>query len=397
MKILSKKGTILAVVILYMIIIVIWGLAFLQQAYLNKIVTGGCIRSNQAFWLAEAGIQDAVGMLTANPDLINFPTEVDFGVGAGAGKYTVELTTRAGNLYTITSTGTVGNMTRTIVSQWRNSFFSNGAAFAANTGPTAIYLSGTKCGTDSYNSGSGAYGGTNVGNNGDVQSNGGIVGTGTIDGNVSLGPTGSISGVEYTGTVSYYTSPPLPPVTIPTLDNPTALGDITTTKILTDSGDYTCSGIILTGNDETNITISAGANVRIKLTGDINMGGSANLLIDSGASLIIYTAGNIDIAGNVTMNPVDATHPGLPQNFQIYGTSTCQSISMAGNTELYSSIYAPNAALNMNGSCDLYGSFVGDSVSLNGPPMIHYDEALASIIPPGTGLGFFTRTDWREE
>jgi len=386
MKILSKEGTILAVVILYMIVIVIWGLAFLQQAYLNKIVTGGCIRSNQAFWLAEAGIQDEVGRLTADPNSTIFPTDVPFGVGAGASHYTV-LVTRADNLYTITSTGTVGNTTRTIVSQWRNSFFS-GAASAGSTDPGSINLGGTKSGTDSYNSNVAAYDPANPGHNGDVQTNGSITGNGIIDGNISLGPNAT-SSVAVTGTVSYYTSPPMPPVTVPTLTSPEDIGPINGTDYtFTATKDYICGGISITNNKT--VKVAPGVKVRMLLTGPINMNAGSELILESGASLIIYAQANIDITGNVNVAI------GVPSNLQIYGTSACGSIRIGGTSQLYASIYAPDAILTMDGNNDLFGAFVGSKVNFNGPPMIHYDEALINW-QPAPGMTFFTRTDWHEE
>jgi hypothetical protein len=58
---------------------------------------------------------------------------------------------------------------------------------------------------------------------------------------------------------------------------------------------------------------------------------------------------------------------------------------LGGNGNFLGTIYAPNAALNLNGSgsarFDFCGASVTDSVQMNGNFQLHYDEALGRIGP----------------
>ena len=51
-------------------------------------------------------------------------------------------------------------------------------------------------------------------------------------------------------------------------------------------------------------------------------------------------------------------------------------VSIGSSSDLYATIYAPQSAVTLSGSGDLYGSIVGLSVSMTGSSAIHYDLAL---------------------
>ncbi len=52
------------------------------------------------------------------------------------------------------------------------------------------------------------------------------------------------------------------------------------------------------------------------------------------------------------------------------------SINLGSGSDLYATIYAPQSALTMSGSGDLYGSVVAKSIDMTGSSAIHYDLVL---------------------
>jgi hypothetical protein len=125
--------------------------------------------------------------------------------------------------------------------------------------------------------------------------------------------------------------------------------------------------------------------------------GSSALTVTSGASLTLYTNGNFDVHGNGLVNG-STSAPAQPAKLIIYGTSTTpggQSITVGGNGKLAAAIYAPNAAVTLQGggsSGAVLGSIVGNSISMNGGTDFHYDEALANLCT-GNPFGI---VKWRE-
>jgi len=78
-------------------------------------------------------------------------------------------------------------------------------------------------------------------------------------------------------------------------------------------------------------------------------------------------------------------------NFEILGLPTCKTFSL--DNEFMGAVYAPEASVIINGSKQIYGSVVADSVRLTGGADLHFDEALRD--PTNKGLGFVV-TSWTE-
>lgn len=76
----------------------------------------------------------------------------------------------------------------------------------------------------------------------------------------------------------------------------------------------------------------------------------------------------------------------------VYGGSG--AINMKGNSAAAATFYAPNAAITMNGTADLYGSLLGATVNNTGNANIHYDRRLSHdfFVEGAQSLGTFT---WR--
>ncbi len=247
--------------------------------------------------------------------------------------------------------------------------FSKAAHAQGNVAPgtPAISLLGNNF-TDSYDSRTGAYGGSNVHHQGDISTDvtsAGAISLGpntTVNGSVAVGPsgntgtaivgTGAVTGTKTTEGATW--NMPLP--TIPT-------GVI-------NSGSLSVSG-------HSTVTLSAGTY----WFSSISITGSAQLATTGAVK--IYVTGPADIGGNGI-----ATAGNLPPNLLIYGTAdptnpanTCTSVSIHGNGNFYGAVYAPAAAIQTSGNGEVFGALSGNTVLINGSGHggLHYDEALGHL------------------
>lgn len=157
---------------------------------------------------------------------------------------------------------------------------------------------------------------------------------------------------------------------IPMISGTTSLGTAGTATT------WRCPAIILAGTD----TLTIQGDVTLVITAPsgsdgVKIAGLAEIVIPNGSSLSLYTESNVRIAGNgVTNGNVQAS------SFAIWGTNTSpsgQDFDIVGNGTLRSVVYAPNAAVSVNGNGDVMGSIVGRDITFTGNAAFHYDEALA--------------------
>src|SRR6185369_14916650 len=103
--------------------------------------------------------------------------------------------------------------------------------------------------------------------------------------------------------------------------------------------------------------------VEIYVTGDISVGGQGLITLGSGVNAKIYFAGNVSISGNGIVNSNNQ-----PSDLQMYGIApsdnSSRSVSLGGNGQIVTSLYAPNADVTVNGGGTdghVFGSIVGKS------------------------------------
>jgi len=173
-----------------------------------------------------------------------------------------------------------------------------------------------------------------------------------------------------------------------------------TLGVLGTSITYSVEGISLGGNSSTVLNIVG--DVTILMEGDISIGGQASINIAAGSSLTIYTAGDVNIAGNGVANSnYDPSSFSLfgtaPENVASDGTiSAAQSISITGNGQLQSVVYAPTADVSLTGggnSGQVFGGVVGLTASITGNSSFHFDEALRDLV---INKGVYTIDSWLE-
>jgi hypothetical protein len=181
---------------------------------------------------------------------------------------------------------------------------------------------------------------------------------------------------------------------------------------------YSAAEISLNGDA---LTISPGYNVVLVVTGDIDIGGNQGTIDVSGtqdpdtgdlveSSLNLYVTGDVSIAGKGMINSVTSTttseqtvvqrirgvltsvvetvtttstSAGRPKNLMLWGTGDdSQTIKVSGNGSLSAVVYAPNATIEAKGggnSGAIYGSFIGDTITITGNDGFHYDESLKDL------------------
>ena len=342
-------------------------------------------------------------------------TQFQTSAGEVLGGFSVSVTDPSGSNPLITSTGYVpsqaaGATQRTVQAKLspRSFFpFSNGVFF----GRDKVNITGS-CETDSYDSGVGVYGGSNIhrGLPGTPdEGKGNIVTYGTISGAVNLtgttkiygdaatGPGGSktgagvIYGEILTNQVPDDPANPLPRVTVPTELSSLPFGVngqwsdeglLTKTGSNTASipaGDWKLARIKLTASAKVYITGPA----RIYLTGYINnsidQSGSGSQIVCNGP-VEFYADQKLSISGSGIVNS-----GGIPSDLKIWGTPSCTDVNITGSADFYGVVYAPNSKIDPAGSGQRYGAFVGKTVESTWSGIYHYDEALHDLGIPGSG------------
>ncbi len=154
---------------------------------------------------------------------------------------------------------------------------------------------------------------------------------------------------------------------------------------------WRCPSISLSGSQ----TLTIQGDVILVLTAvsgtsALSVTGNAEIIVPSGSSLKIYTEGDVKIAGKGVGNTNIQ-----PLTLQIWGTNPIlggQSIHIAGNGDLRSIVYAPNADVKINGNGNVMGSVIANTITLTGNADFHYDESLTNY---GDDSGFSV-VKWRE-
>jgi hypothetical protein len=441
----SNRGSLLIVAMLLSAIIALVLTSYIKMASNAVALSYRAAYSNQAMNLTESGLEEA--MLAINNNTWASPwtttganataTFSGFTLGPGvSGTVKVYVQNYSSSSPLIVSEGIVTPpQGDTIVKMVevsgliQRSLFSkgmvgrNGLSFTGNASVDSWNSNPTNAASGSYTpvdysattkNDAGSIASTIVTATESVQ-NGNIWGTASVAGsstslisvgpNGSVGPWGTAAGRMADGYVSANFTDSLPNVTNPTIPTgyaPPTISSISTTTTLPRTGDTTASdgkyyyyvgSVDLSGNDH--LTIDTNSNVVMIVTAGVNtsgfsIGGNALMTINSGGTVAVYTASNISIGGNGLAN-----NNVQPYSAQFWGTDTQagrQTVSIAGNGTLRSVIYAPNAAVSIQGNGGIYGAVVGYTDTVVGNAAFHYDESLGNI----GGSGSFTPSKWRE-
>ncbi|MFH1371064.1 MAG: collagen-binding domain-containing protein [Planctomycetota bacterium] len=215
----------------------------------------------------------------------------------------------------------------------------------------------------------------------------------TIKGDVLVGATGDpdvviggSKGATITGDAyPMMFNPILPSITPPAvLAAASSLGDIKNTTTISSSGKYKTINL---GNSE---VITIDEPVTLYITDDITFGNSARIIIggptdtDNDASLTIYLTGNMNGDNGAGFNNLTTD----AKRLAIYCMDSCKKVTLKNGSDFRGTLYAPEAAIIMDNSGDIYGSIIGSSYIQRNSGVIYYDASLRKRTVNDEGVRF---------
>jgi len=216
-----------------------------------------------------------------------------------------------------------------------------------------------------------------------------FVGVGGDPGTV-IGAGGTITGRKY----SLVQEIEFPVITAPALpDMGTALDAKGATIKLTPAASGVYSSISLAkASGNTGILEITGGQVKLHITGNIDLGQDCELIIDPDSSLILYVDGDIYADNSGGLN----NQAGDVKAFQIYGTGGGeQTFNLKAKSKIFGTIYAPEANITIYPNGEISGAIVGKNVTFKSGCTFHYDEVLRKVKVEDEGVRFVVAR-WRE-
>ena len=244
---------------------------------------------------------------------------------------------------------------------------------------------------DSFDSGSGAYGGPNVGSEALVAANtiapNGVrlTSDARVGGSVAIGPSGDPSVVfskdgssTITGTVSAMSqalaiSPPAAP---------TGMGPSIGDQSYQGAGAFVISGDLHVDDlaIESDSRVQISGDVTVLADGDVDIWNGSGIEVLPGASLTLYCRGGLRIRDRAT-NVVRG--PNLSRlKFINLGASPVVLSDSTTRTE--GVIISPGANVQITGGFELYGAVVASNISLGSGAAIHEDKRITNLTDPVT-------------
>lgn len=357
-----------AVVLVYgaLIGLVIVGASVAATALAEHRLAQRTVNETQAFYHAEAGLDNAIVQLRADPDYTGTTYAPLYDAGGNEiGGYSITVTDIGNNQREITVLGEYPENDPAV--SW---YAANTVEATATVGEAPLFTMAafgdsevefTGNGfVDSYDSRNGPYGGANVGSNGDVGTNSTgdsqleLSGNAEVRGDAFIGPGGDPhTVVEITGNATLQGQ-------VDNLDAAKAMNAVEVPGGLTNLGDLSVSG-------NNTVTLAAGTYYY----DDISVSGNGNLVFTGAVTL--YASGQVSVSGNGI-----TTASNLPTNLVIY-VENPDDVTISGNGDFYGAIYAPLSDINVSGNGDMFGALIGEEVEVSGNGDVHYDEALEDI------------------
>ena len=176
----------------------------------------------------------------------------------------------------------------------------------------------------------------------------------------------------------------LPEVVIPSFDSTDTLDE--TESPITSGGTYEYGNMNLTTGETLQIA-ATGASVVIYIKGDATINGE--IQIASGCSVSLYVGGKTSIAGQAKIN-----ENGDPSKFVLYGAGPCQFT--ANNVVFYGVVYAPEVEVKVTGGL-ICGCLIGGTVDVAGNCTIRYNSRVADLADSPLFKNFkFKPHSWQE-
>jgi hypothetical protein len=151
------------------------------------------------------------------------------------------------------------------------------------------------------------------------------------------------------------------------------------------TGNYVLPSLTLSSKQTLVVNGNAVIYCTSTASGCVSITGQSSIYITPGSSLKLYLAGPSQIAGQGAVNAT-----GHASNLLIYGLPTCTSVLYAGNAMFSGVVNTPEADFSFVGNASACGSFIANTVTVNGNGGVHYDTSLGGI-----SKGYMV-TSWNE-
>ncbi len=382
------------------------GLAILSLALFTTVRSSrkaqkGTYDQANARYVAEAGMAVAMMNLAegAPVEMVAQGSEgaqIDFG---GATYWVSATSIPQSNLFELTATGLENGVGSRLTAVLRE--VSDNTFVWAAFGDEGVSMDSNAM-VDSYNSNLGSYDDQDVNGNGsgryalssgNIGSNGSISADSNVEvhGDATPGP-GATASFNGNSTVSGSTTPATSLIEIPEIILPdlTSLGN----KNFNGSGSGAFNDFIPTGEYRWNQGV---VDMSLEVIGPATLVFSS-LTIDSNSQIIvdatngpveIYVEGDFVLNSNAIIastayNPSDITLNLLSDNVIDPNVDVdLDEVDFDSNAQLYGTLLAPNASIEINSNFELFGSLVARRVHLDSNSKIHFDEALLGATSNG--------------
>lgn len=140
--------------------------------------------------------------------------------------------------------------------------------------------------------------------------------------------------------------------------------------------------------------IKVRGDLRLRVDGNVNIGGSSDLELDTDASLTMWVAGSVSFGAGIDVNGQTRD----PARMIIYVTNG-GDVKISGSSHVYATIIAPDSDGDISGSAELFGTFQGRSLDLSGSARLHQDrglEGIPGLVTVGGGGGYTYTLRWVE-
>ncbi|MEW6410975.1 MAG: PilX N-terminal domain-containing pilus assembly protein [Candidatus Zixiibacteriota bacterium] len=378
----NQRGSALLIALALMALLTVVAITALDRSTTDVDMSYNQLHDDQAFYIAEAGINRACAELSNDLSWRSGFTCVAF----NDGQYTVTLddsTTNASLADTVVvtsmaerngaSSGIEVYMVPIIFRPFQYALFGDSSVDMRNSALT-----------DSYNSDSGTYAGTVLFDYGDIGSNGtidaangamlgGDVATAT-EGGLSINPGATVAG-DTTSTAPEQELPLIP-------DEVWAEVAVVNDNATGISGSYTY-------NPSTHSFLTSGTVIFQTGTyffSSVELKNTASLELAPGAVVTIYVTGDIELKNSSQVN-LD----GSPMDLQFYSQG---DIVLKNSGDIFATFYSPDGFGDLRNSGDFYGSIVAEDILVHNSAGFHFDRHLLDIEWPS--ISGMMVVAWRE-
>jgi len=410
----EEKGFVLIVGLIVMTVLLLLAVPFLYQLSFENRLTVKSYKSSAALSLAEAGVERAIWELNygdisswTGDDTLRTMGISSFQTSDGnvIGDIEIRVEDPDGDNPVVSSSGRVALVesrvlykgARVVLEEekykpWTNGIFGDEKL---NFSSNAI--------VDSYDSREGAYGGSNMGSEGHVGTNGthygciDLASNARIYGNAVSGPESNPEDVIITwGNAEIFGE-------MDSLSEPHEMPSVPLPESLLYNGDYSLggndsdtideSGVFTSFRLDSNCTVTITADVTLFITGEFAMRSNSQLDIADGVKVTIYLGGSFIQHSNTQINNLSED----PTSLLIMGTDTFNGeMEWNSNSQFWGSVYVPKADVHLNSNADFYGSISAKSFQCDSNSKIHYDLALAALALDGADGNPFKIKSWQE-